>query len=129
MDDYLAACSSIDSLLHSTVSLDTYELLRPRHGQREPLYAVTDEGVVWIKRTNEGTVPVPLANFAARITADITRDDGVETTRMYALEAVLRKRPHTFTVPASGFAAMNWVGEQLGATAIVEPGQGLKDRL
>ena len=30
---------------------------------------------------------------------------------------------------ASSFASMAWIGEKLGAAAIVEPGQAIKDRL
>jgi hypothetical protein len=85
--------------------------------------------MVWRKRTLEGAVDVPLANFTATITADVVEDDGVETTRRYQLEAVLRGRTYTLWVAAGQLPSLNWVADGLGAGAIVEPGQGLRVRL
>ena len=61
------------------------------------------------------------------IAADILQDHGIETVRLYELER--SPEPHSrFTVPASQFPALTGAAEQLGAHAIVEPGQGLKER-
>ena len=129
MDDYFVAGGTLEQLLQHSVALSTFELAQPKRGDDLPPYAETEHGLVWHKRTNEGTVPIPLANFTAVIVADILQDDGVETVRLYELDAVLRKRTHRFSVQASQFSGLTWVAEYLGASAIIEPGQGLRERL
>ena len=91
-------------------------------------YAATEHGIVWLKPSADGGTPVPLTNFSARIVSDLVRDDGVETVRELELEAVLRGRTSRFSVTAQQFSAMNWAVEQIGPTAIVEPGFGTRDR-
>ena len=69
-----------------------------------------------------------LTNFAARIVADIDRDDGSgEIQRVFAIEAVLGERRRRFTMPASRFTAMTWPTEHLGAGAIVYPGTSIRE--
>src|SRR5215210_3147350 len=129
MDDYFVAGGALNDLLQHSVGLSTFEQTQPKREDDTPPYAETEHGLVWNKRTNEGTVPIPLANFIAVIVADIVHDDGVETVRLYELEAVLRKRPYRFSVQASQFPGLTWVAEYLGASAIIEPGQRLRERL
>ena len=69
----------------------------------------------------------PLTNFSAEIVADVLEDDGVDTRRMYEIEADVHGRNHRFTIPAAQFAGMTWTGERLGANALVFPGFGAKD--
>ena len=92
-----------------------------------------DGRIFWNRPTGnkdgKGTDPVQLANFKARINTDITRDDGVETTRHYEIVATLGKRPFRFTVPAARFTNLSWVAENMGANAVVTPGQGMASRL
>ena len=92
-----------------------------------PRYLHTPQGLLWVKRTREGIVPVSLTNFSAKIVADITRDDGVEQSRLYEVVAEANGKSRTFMVPAAQFAAMNWPGEKLGASAIVYAGSAVKD--
>lgn len=83
------------------------------------------------RETAEGTKVIKLANFTARIAADIERDDGSgETARMFVIEveAGAREIP-PFRVLASQFAAMNWVPEHAGAEAIIEPTGGARELL
>ena len=126
LDDFLAAGGTADHLTRRSESLSSFEESR---FDGQATYAATPAGMVWRKRTLEGAVDVPLANFSATITADVVEDDGVETVRRYELEAVLRGRTHRLRVPATQFASLNWVADRLGAGAIVEPGQGLRERL
>jgi hypothetical protein len=72
---------------------------------------------------------VHLANFLARIISDITRDDGVETTRWYEMAVTIGNRSYRFEIPAARFAGMAWVHEHLGSKAVVTPGQGMQARL
>ncbi|MBW3628871.1 MAG: DUF3854 domain-containing protein, partial [Gemmatimonadetes bacterium] len=109
LDDYIAAGHSVDDLL----SYAAPELRRPPQDARASPYSANGRGIVWNKPTSDGSVPVPLANFDARITADIIADDGVEATRTFQMEATLKGQTARFNVPASRFAAMSWPVENL----------------
>ncbi|NOS99474.1 MAG: site-specific integrase [Phycisphaerales bacterium] len=74
------------------------DLVEP--GWRAPQYVATSSGLFWKRDTNNGVVYVPLTNFTARIVADVARDDGVETAHVFAIEAMLHRRRHSFDVPA-----------------------------
>jgi hypothetical protein len=128
VDDFLAAGNSVDDLL----SLATTELKKPPPDENEDLtanvpYRATPGGLVWDRPTQNGSVPTPLTNFTARITADISEDDGAEVRRYFGIEANLGGRTTSFNVPAPRFAGMGWATEQLGASAIVYPGFSVKE--
>jgi hypothetical protein len=96
----------------------------------EPIrYSDDSAGIVWHRRTRDGVEDIRLTNFRARIVGDITRDDGVEKTRFYEIGALLGGNPCRFEVAAGQFRGMAWVGEHLGASAIMEPGQGMEARV
>jgi len=59
-------------------------------------YRATASGMVWDKPSRDGTVAVPLANFVAAITGDVTVDDGAETSRSFRLVARLGARVASF---------------------------------
>lgn len=127
-DDFLAAGNSVDDLL----SLATTELKKPPPDEDEDPtadvpYRATPGGLVWDKPTQNGSVPTPLTNFTARITADVSEDDGAEVKRYFGIEARLGERTTRFDVPAPKFAAMGWATEHLGASAIVYPGFSAKE--
>jgi hypothetical protein len=128
VDDFLAAGNSVDDLL----SLATTELREPPPDEDEDLtanvsYRATPGGLIWDKPTQNGSVPTPLTNFTARITADVSEDDGAEVRRYFGIESQLGERTSRFDVPAPKFAGMAWATEHLGASAIVYPGFSLKD--
>ena len=77
----------------------------------------------WKALTDGNHVPFEVANFTARIVLDQIRDDGVETLRIFKLEAKLGEQTMTVDVPAKDFRSMNWVAEKLGGRAIIYPGQ------
>ena len=87
-------------------------------------YSVTADGLVWHRPER---LPVPLTNFKAQIVADVVEDDGAETRRLFLIEAGLNGRHTRIKVPAAEFSAMTWPTEHLGATAVVYPGQGVRD--
>jgi hypothetical protein len=91
-------------------------------------YRETGTGIEYLHRTNKADIWSGLTNFTARIVSDLVQDDGIETIRALEIEAHLNNRTHRFTVPAAQFGHMNWVLEHLGAEAVVQPGQGSKDR-
>ena len=80
-----------------------------------------------LKQTQNGTIPVRLANFTARIDEEILEDDGVEVLHRYLLKGQMTDRAlPAIDVPASSFAALNWL-PKWGSRAIIEPGQSTKD--
>ncbi len=90
-------------------------------------YRETPRGLVHDKPSRDGKITVPLANFTARIAADIIEDDGAETRRLFEITAHRAGRSTTFSIPAASFATMNWPTEHLGAGALLYPGIGTKD--
>ncbi len=91
--------------------------------ERPPLYEWSRRGLIWNKRNRDGEpVPTPLTNFIARITADVSLDDGVDTQHFVELEAGLNGKARRFTIPTSIFSTMNWPMEYLGPSAVVYPG-------
>lgn len=124
LDDYFAAGNSVDDLL--ALASPT---LRSLPGGADPgPYEETEQGIVWNNQRHGDVQQVTLTNFTARIVADTTVDDGAEVHRVFEMEGTARGRARTFRVPALQFQSLSWAVEHLGAGAIVEPGQGLKDR-
>ena len=97
----------------------------------DPIEYFTNEKGTWRrKKDRDGRVVVDqLATFSARITRDITVDDGEAQEREFEIEATVNGRTERFTVRASEFAAMDWVLEHLGAQAVVMPVPSAKDHL
>jgi hypothetical protein len=127
VDDFLADGRTVEDLL----ALATTQLREPPWEEEDralPIpYRSTPHGLVWVKPVQDGTVEVPLANFTARIVADVAKDDGAEVQRSFEIEARLNDRQKRFSVPAAKFAPMSWPAEHLGASAIVYPGFSTKD--
>ncbi|MBK9386554.1 MAG: hypothetical protein IPN34_17210 [Planctomycetes bacterium] len=90
-------------------------------------YRETANGIVWDRPTKDGVISVPLTNFTARVISEIHRDDGLEVTREFEIEAQLDGATYTFTVPAASFATMAWPAAELGVKAILYPGASIKD--
>jgi hypothetical protein len=57
--------------------------------------------------------------------AEIRRDDGVDTTREFEIEARLNRQTRGLVVAAARFASMKWVTEQLGARAVIAAGMAV----
>lgn len=74
---------------------------------------------------------VPLCNFAARIVADVTTDDGTECRRRLRVTGTLDTGAALLEVEvaAERFAAMDWPMNEWGTRAIVAAGAGAKDHL
>jgi hypothetical protein len=126
LDDYLAAGHSKDELL----SLATDQLRRPDRPDvntgsswQAGAYTMTESGIVYDRPTREGTVELQLTNFAARISHQVTEDDGAEQRLVFEMQAQMKGRARTFEVAASQFASLSWVTEHLGGEAIIWPGQ------
>jgi hypothetical protein len=73
----------------------------------------------------------PLANFAARIEEEISRDDGLKKTKEFHITGSLdtgRPLPPA-QVPADKFDSLGWVKKEWGAGASVAPGRSLGPHL
>lgn len=135
LDDFLAAGHGVDEL----VSLAERELRPWSGGEDEEAgpghpYRFTATGIGRAVETDLGegrtrTIIQPLANFQARIEADLTRDDGVEQARVFQLVGALGGQERRFSVPAREFSGLAWAVEHLGARAIVEPGNTARDHV
>jgi len=124
LDDYLAAGHSVADLF----ALATPNLRRVDAPTASTPYRMTDNGIVWTRTTRDGDVETALTNFAATITADVTEDDGSgEVRRQFVISARQGQRLHTFQVPAAQFPSLNWAVENLGSSAVVSPGMGVRD--
>ena len=73
--------------------------------------------------------PKLLANFDARIKAEILVDDGAEQRRELEISVTLctGKALPTISIPASQFPGMGWVVAQCGSVAVLNAGQTVKD--
>lgn len=81
------------------------------------------------KPTQNGDIPIRIANFTAAIKEEIIEDDGIEQRHRYVLKGKIRNRElPSIEVAASSFGAMNWL-HKWGTEAILEPGQSNRDYL
>lgn len=92
------------------------------------IYRATKTGLVRIQTNAKGIeIEHPLTNYISRITADVTRDDGAETTRSFEILVTQAGRMATVTVSVAQFPTMRWAVEALGAEAVLYAGNGTAD--
>ena len=129
--DWLNNGGTVEKLLELVEQTEDYqppaESLSPADTDDNISYRATKKGLVWLKPTKDGDVPISLTNFTAKIVADVTYDDGVEIIHTFEIEASINTIIKRFTVTASRFNAMSWAVENLGAQAIIYPGFTIKD--
>lgn len=92
-------------------------------------YKANGAGLVWLKRVFDREahdwkdVCVPLTNFYAEITGDVSRDDGAEQTRLFEIDASFAGESASYKgkVNATEFDSLRWASDTLGARAVVFP--------
>ena len=131
LDDYLASGHTVEDVL--ALAIDT---LRPapegdRFATSAGPYAIRDGRIGTVKRTNDGEIWTPLANFTARIAEEVIADDGLSERGELVIHGALPGGAAlpTARVPLSRFESMNWVTAKWGARAVVTAGQGSRDKL
>jgi hypothetical protein len=74
---------------------------------------------------------IPLCNFSARMVEEQELDDGVQTSRSFAIEGSLAtgEALPRISVPSAEYSEMDWVLDSWGARAVVNAGRGMKDDL
>jgi hypothetical protein len=96
------------------------------HPPQQSAYSNTPKGTFWNK-SNEW---VFLANFTARIVAEVVIDDGAERKRMMEITGELESGfLPVAKIPCGQFSSMNWVGSEWGSIAQIAPGFNIKDQL
>jgi hypothetical protein len=119
VDDLLALWgpARVLELFEASASGARLEVVLPPqfHSRPDGLFRVTTKG--------EHLTQIQLTNYQAAITANIRLDDGVETRCEFEIAAELMGRKLHFTIPAPGFASMDWAIERMGAGAITFPNQ------
>lgn len=96
---------------------------------KEDRYLQMADGLYRIKWLKDGPVLSRLTNFKAKIVGDLLLDDGVGTTRQFEIEATIKGQSNRFMVPAAEFAELRWVAEQVGAEAVMLPGNLARDHV
>jgi hypothetical protein len=132
VDGFLAAGSARRDLEALRVPLAAWRAaLQAEAGSTATPYRATPAGLVRVRTSYVDGQPVetdtPLTNFQAAIVGEVVEDDGAETRRLLELEARLGERAARFTLTPAAFAAMAWPIENLGAAAIVYPGQANRE--
>jgi hypothetical protein len=94
-------------------------------------YKVSGGRIIHLRLTKDGPVEVPLCNFAARIVAQTTVDDGAEKSIRLAIEGALSDGTPLppAEVKAEDFARMEWTIPNWGSKAVVHAGMGTRDHL
>ena len=111
------------------VAEDCFATWRPLFGSG---FTVNKEGCLcYLKKDRDSEYWVPLANFAARIVAEITKDDGEQCTLSFEIEGITEggRMLSARSVAVTKFSSMNWPVEAWGSQANIFPGVAGKDKL
>lgn len=96
-------------------------------------YAVGGDGRLYYNKPAADDLfqPVLLANFDARIDAEIVIDDGAEQRRELEISGTLRNGEvlPAVVIPTGKFSGLGWVVERWGATVVLNAGQSIKDHV
>ncbi len=130
LDDYLASGKDVAEFFSLSVT-DLPEASDEDAEAREgpARYETTDDGIFKITGGKKGENRAMLANFTARITAELTYVENPARAREFEIEAKLNGKVTSVVVTALEFERMNWVIELLGAGAIIGAGQCVRDEL
>jgi hypothetical protein len=101
----------------------------PAAARKQGQYEATGDKLILWRPAGEELIPMPLANFDARITSEIVKDDGTEQRRFYEITATYKENSYTFQVAATEFGSLNWVADRLPAECLCYAGRGIKDHL
>lgn len=131
-DDYLVQGHTIDEM----ITLEDMDKETIREAIKFPTesengYSIENGIIYWMKQTQNGPVPTPLCNFNCHIHEYIEKDNGQEVTKWFRIAGTtLHGDPlPVVDVKTENFSSLNWVLEEWGLRAIIEPGQNIKDRL
>jgi hypothetical protein len=130
--EWLDSGGDIDTLKEIVAKTPEYKQAQaPKLIRFSSQYDVIDGVMCWLKSTSEGISEVPLCNFNARVTQDITRDNGVEGSRFFRIEGSLPSgdKLDTIETTAASFSSLSWVTSEWGMRTVISAGSSSKDRL
>lgn len=131
LDDFLASGRSRDELLALAVpGLPDEPADRDDRAAGEFVrYEASEGGLFRVHRGKDGEVRRALANFDAKIVAELIEVEEPEQPRVFELEVKLNGRTHAVAIDAAEFERMGWVIPRLGAEARIEAGIGVRDEV
>jgi len=131
LDDYLAAGHGIEELLGLAESEIRREISDDTARVEVGPYQIEAGRICFTRKTQEGPIPVPLCNFAARVVEEVILDNGLETNRAFLIAGTLESGMllPAVRVPAERFSGMSWVTSSWGLGAVVCAGLATRDRL
>lgn len=97
----------------------------------ESPYAVKGSCLYEMVQIKEQIVPVKLADFVPTLTAEITRDDGVEQTKQFKVSAIHKSGialPEV-TISADEMQSMKWLLNRWGAYGAAQPKQNVLSKI
>jgi len=130
LDDYLVKGTTVEELFALTAD-ELPSLPDGIDDDREgpARYESTDDGIFSVTAGKEGEIRTRLANFSARIVAELTYVENPDRPREFEVEVKLNGKAVSVFVTATEFERMSWVIELLGAGAIISAGFGVKDEV
>lgn len=108
LDDFFAAGGIVATLI-AKATTELHPL--PREERKTDAlwpYEATAHGIFMHKAVGDKFTLVPLTNFLARIVADVQKDDGIETQRLFEIEARLGDKSVRKPIAAERFASLMW---------------------
>ncbi len=125
-----------NSKLENIKALDEAREKKKKQQQKDPFspllpYFISNNQIFWDKPTKEGPIPVPLANFTAKITGEEIQDDGAEQLMWFKVAGKLNNGQDLpeDKIPAEKFFSMTWPTALWGNRPIIYAGMGTKDHL
>jgi hypothetical protein len=129
LDDYLAGGRDAEALF--ALAISELPPLPPTAEDPAPseCYQSTDEGVFRVTAGKGGEARIRLANFSAKIVAELVHPEDPERPREFEIDVRLNGKDTRITLPSQEFEKMNWVLPLIGAEAVIAPGFGVKDEV
>jgi hypothetical protein len=119
VDDFIAQGHSLEDVIHLA---SAPEQIKTRHNLFADQYEIKESMMFTNKPNREGGIdPLPLANFGAKITSVITRDDGLKESKFYR---IMGRRENgallsSLDVSVDEFSSLNWVDKHWDVQAII----------
>ena len=92
-------------------------------------YEGTDDGLFKVLKGKQGEGRRALANFNAKIVAELIDVEEPEQPREFEIEVKLKGQVHLVIIGAAEFERMNWIIPMIGAEARIEVGIRVKDEV
>ncbi len=132
VDDYLAKGGTLEALLATEEKEPPKAPVKKKLLDPDERYHVYGQSIFYEQPNRNGGVDeIKLADFSAKITAVVDRDDGGRLKRFFSLVGIDRNGgalPEV-EVLVEQFASMGWVMKNWDVRAVIEAGPAAKDRV